>query len=125
MTRKNELIEVGIAIKECRTRLRDLEERFDVLIVELGGVSSTTGTNINGRRRSSYGRAILEIVDGDPQQAFSEDHLFESANIAAEKKASFRSAISRLVVTKAITRTGPKQYRSTLYVDTAMGTGTL
>ena len=125
MTRKNELIEVGIEIKECRTRLRDLEERFDGLIVELGGGSSTAGTNINGRHLSSYGHAILEIVNGDPQQVFSEDQLLESANIVAEKKASFRSALSRLVVGEAITRTGPKLYRSTLHVDAARDTDNL
>ena len=125
MTRKNELIEVCSEIKDCKARLRKLESRFEELIVELGGGSPAAGTSTNGRRRSSYGYAILAIVDADPQQEFSEDKLLESAEIAEEKKASFRSALSRLVGDQAIIRIGPKLYRSKLYVDAARDTETL
>lgn len=123
MTRKNELIQVCSAITDCRTQLGELEQRFEVLIEELG-VSSAPDTIFNGRRRSSYGHAILEIVNGDPRQVFSEDKLLEAAEVAEDKKASFRSALSRLVVSEAITRTGPKLYQSKLYVDATRGTDT-
>ena len=121
---KNELIEVCSSIKECRSRLSKLEKRFSELIGELGG-SPATGTSANGRRRSSYRNTILGIVDDDPQQVFSEDKLLESAEIAEEKKASFRSALSRLVGEQALTRIGPKLYRSKNYVDAASATDIL
>lgn len=118
MDKREQIIEIASEIKICRNRLQELELKLDRLIGEAPRPRAAyTGSSANSNGRRSYGREILPIVDSEPTRVFSEDDLMKAAQIAEEKKASFRSALSRLVKAKSIARPKQKHYRSILHPE--------
>ena len=105
---RDQIIKVASEIHECRERLAVLEEQLDELLKASRRVSRRS---VNGRR-NSYGKTILEIMGrAEGKHVFHEDDLMREANIADEKKPSFRTALSRLAKGHEIIKTEPKVYR--------------
>ena len=115
MDKREQIIEIASEIKICRNRLQELELKLDRLIGEAPRPRAAYTGSANSTGRRSYGREILPIVDSEPTKVFSEDDLMKATQIAEEKKASFRSALSRLVKAKSIARPKQKHYRSILH----------
>ena len=115
MNKLDTVIEIASEIKACRNRLRELEKSLHLLIdtsSQTEASPTATATGVTGRR-GSYGRTILTIMNGDNEKVFSEEELLETAKVEEQKKPSFRSALSRLVKNKQITRIAVKQYMVT------------
>ena len=117
---RDSIIEVAGEIRECRIRLAELESRLDELLKPSRRVTRRS-TSV---RRDSYAKTIHEIMSraGD-QHVFHEDELIREASISDDKKASFRSALSRLVKSQSIIKTEPKRYKSVGSAE-SLNTGT-